>query len=690
MNIADRKTIRQKQCFQVGVEYYRAPMPPQSLWKEDFAAIRKAGFHIIRTFSYWNWMEPQRGVYELDDFDRFFALAAENGLDVLFDITLATHGTCPEWMLREHPDMRLVDKSGISIPSWAHAAAPQGAINHCYDHPKWKEYGSELIKAIVMRYKDALNLALWSIWDGIRQNNCYCAHSIATYISWLKSKYSLDELNERLYRRYRCWDDVCPPCFNDAIVEMMLFRQWQIENVAEKLKWQVDLVNSLDGKHDIHAHGCPMPEPCDEECSREVDSWGFSCPTNNYFPGNEASSPPCDHFFAMDWSRSIGKNGKWWFDEIYSSFVPNGCQYKKRTLPDELTTHMWMSLAYGAEGALFWQYRPEYLTFESPGLSLTGLNGLPLPRLTAVSKTIREIESVQEHFPLKIPRAEVAILYHSWSNELCSLGGGRNLYHEGLTKLYQALWEHNIPVDIITPDMDWEQYKLVCLTNTVLLDAKLIRKITGIVKNNPMTHIFADGLLGTNAADGRFSYNPPEGLSELLGVKTLDYSRLTERDIEKGANVLRTESASFKMTGACNYANLKTIGESKTFATFGDEVVGVQTRNKQFTWTTFTLSSVFNASVLYELLLPLIKACNLKPAFEIQSDKAIVLCRQSALRGWLIFVFNLEEKSAKVKITPSFALSQARDLLGTESLSVKDNSFIINVNPRTVSLVHCE
>lgn len=68
---------KQKPRFLVGVEYYRAPVPPQAFWEEDFAAIRKAGLRLIRTFSYWNWMEPQRGVYELDDFDRFFELAAK-------------------------------------------------------------------------------------------------------------------------------------------------------------------------------------------------------------------------------------------------------------------------------------------------------------------------------------------------------------------------------------------------------------------------------------------------------------------------------------------------------------------------------------------------------------------------------------------------------------------------------------
>ena len=76
--------------FPIGVEYYRAPIPRLGVWDEDFARIQDAGFRIVRSFSYWNWMEPRPGAYELDDFDRLFDLTEKHGLSVWLDITLAT------------------------------------------------------------------------------------------------------------------------------------------------------------------------------------------------------------------------------------------------------------------------------------------------------------------------------------------------------------------------------------------------------------------------------------------------------------------------------------------------------------------------------------------------------------------------------------------------------------------------
>ena len=187
--------------FPVGVEYYRAPTPKGDVWDEDFARIRGAGFHIVRSFSYWNWMEPQQGQYELDDFDELFDLTEKHELYVWLDLTLATHGACPEWLLRMHPDMRSVNFLGRSRISGATAAAPQGSMVHCYDHPAWRDYGGALLRHVVNRYKRRPNLLVWGLWDAISPASaagglpCYCEHSVARYKAWLRRNFALEQLN---------------------------------------------------------------------------------------------------------------------------------------------------------------------------------------------------------------------------------------------------------------------------------------------------------------------------------------------------------------------------------------------------------------------------------------------------------------------------------------------------------------
>ena len=109
---------------------------------------------IVRSFTMWNWMEPRPGQYELVEFDRLFDLAEKHDLYVWLDMALATHGAGPEWMTRDHPDIRVVNQRGRAATPVASAAMPQGAQIHCYDHPLWRQFGGALLRHVVTRYRD--------------------------------------------------------------------------------------------------------------------------------------------------------------------------------------------------------------------------------------------------------------------------------------------------------------------------------------------------------------------------------------------------------------------------------------------------------------------------------------------------------------------------------------------------------
>ena len=459
--------------FPVGVEYYRAPIPKLDVWDEDFARLRAAGFRIVRSFSYWNHMEPRPGQYELEDFDRLFDLAEKHDLQVWLDLTLATHGACPEWLTREHPDMRIVTDSGEPVAPTAGAATPQGSQIHCYDHPAWRDYGGALLRHVVRRYRERPSLLIWGLWDGVglasaRGYPCYCPHTLARYEAWLRERFTLDELNERLLRRYRRWEDVEPPRSNGNVVEMLLYRRFHYENLAGHLQWMVDETKQIDPDHETRSHGGWSPRPWDEVCGAIADSWGMSMPSNNLLTSRDPHQL-AERAFGFDWSRSAGKHGRWWNEEIYAGMSRGGVSWKKQSDPRELTTLLWMTLAHGASGAMFWQYRPEYLSFESPGYNLAALDGEPTPRFAAATRAIQQIDGVREHLPLECPRAEVGIVYHPESQELFGYNDENERYLGDLRGVYRTLWTHGVPADVLTPSMDWAGYRLLFLPNVTLM-----------------------------------------------------------------------------------------------------------------------------------------------------------------------------------------------------------------------------
>ena len=684
--------------FPVGTEYYRAPMPPQEFWDEDFAAIRAAGMRIVRSFTYWNWMEPQPGQYELDDFDRFFELAAKHDLMVWLDLTLATHGACPEWLTREHPDIRVVHADGLPAQPSAGKAYPQGSMIHCYDHPKWTEYGEGLLRAVVSRYKDAPNLIMWGLWDGVNLAAawggsdgapCYCDSTLGKYMTWLQDRYSLDALNERTLRRYRTWDDVFPPRDANNVVEMLLYRQFHYENLARTLRWQREVVESVDDAHEIRSHGAHFPRPWDEICVAEVDSWGMSMSSNNLLTADDDHAKIAGHCFSFDWSRSVARNGRWWNEEIYSGMSPAGVTWKKQSDPAELTTLLWMSLAGGAAGSMFWQYTPEYLSFEAPGYCLTAPDRSPTSRLTAVSEAIADIDLIADHLPLEIPRAEVAVVYSPLSQEIFDYGSQGERYLADLRGVYRALWEHNIPVDVVSPGMDWSGYKVIYLPNVALLDAPTIARIKDAVERHPELHLVADGNFGSYTATGHYSYEPPEGLAAVIGAGVADYSMVNQKDIADGDNILTTPYGSVPMTSECGYAVLKATGSTEPIATLGDRIVGVETAGRRFTWFGFSLSAAFGDVGAPELILPLFDSFGTRSPFTLKGDKLIAMRRRSKLGGWLVFLFNLETKQALTEVVVGSGVTEAHDLLEESPLILIDGSFSVDLEPGDMTVVHC-
>jgi hypothetical protein len=255
--------------------------------------------------------------------------------------------------------------------------------------------------------------------------------------------------------------------------------------------------------------------------------------------------------------------------------------------------------------------------------------------------------------------------------------------------------------------MDWSGYKVVYLPNLMLVNDSLGKKIIRTLKAQPETHFIADGLLGNHHGSGRFSYDPPEGLSKALGVKVYDYTFVDKLDIREGRNQFVTDYGSFELKQPSNYVSLvPTDDQTRPFGHFGDEVVAVQTANRRFTWITFALGTAFGGlpePVLTDLpyghalagiappglLLPLLKSAGVRVPVETEGSKLIVFVRDSAAEGRLLIILNLEDHEAKTRITLKQGMDRAVDLLERQNLPVNQSQVEVKLKARGVKVLHC-
>ena len=685
--------------FPIGVEYYRGGAPRPEFWDEDFANIRAAGFRIVRSASYWNWMEPARDAYHLDDYDAMFDLAAKHGLSMWLDVMLATHGAAPEWMTREYPDFRVVNYRGHTFSSNSRPAYPQGGMIHCYDHPIWRERGGKLLRHVVGRYRDHPAAFVWGIWDGIGLSSqwveqhdgypCYCEHSIARYMGWLKASFTLEEFNARTLRRYHRWEDVEPPRSDHNVLEMLLFKRFNYENLADHLRWMIGEVRKIDTVHETRTHGAWFPRPWDETCARYADSWGMSMPSNNLLTGDDPYKVS-DRAFSFEWSRAIGKGGRWWNEEIYSGMSPGGVTWKKQTDPRELTTLLWMTLAHGAAGAMFWQYRPDHVAFEAPGYNLAALDGRPTARLEAVSEAISQIDGLAEHLPLRVPKARVALVNHQPSHDLFTMNGEGDRFLADLRGTYRTLWENGTPVDLVTPSHDWAGYDLVVLSNVALMTDEVRERIDRTLADSSTTRLVAAGSLGMYADNGLSSYDPPEGLGATFGVRVGDYSGVTDADISYGRAAVETLYGSLPFESPAGYAVLEPRAGAEAIASIDGQTVAVRTVDGRCAWYGFSLAAGFGDVGSADILFGVLSESDIYPPVAMLGDWVIPVVRDSARGGRLLFLFNVESRDASVSFSPGWSVSTARDLLTGEDLPRDGEYFHVDVPQWGVGVVHCE
>jgi len=683
--------------FPLGVEYYRGPIPKREVWDDDFARIRASGLRIVRSFSYWNHMEPAPGQYQLDDFDQLFDLAAKHGLYVWLDITLATHGACPEWLTREYPDIRAVDHHGQPSVARGSAACPQGSMLHCYDHPVWREYGGGLLRHVVNRYKDRPNLLVWGLWDGISPISagseglpCYCIHSLAAYKAWLEARFSLDEFNARALRRYQTWEDVEPPRHRHNIVEMLIFKRFVYENLVDKLKWMAAETRAIDPGHEIRAHSGVTPQPWNEACAREVDSWGMSMSSNNVLTGPDTEGL-VERAFGFDAARALAPNSRWWNEEIYAGMARGGVTWKKQSDPRELSALLWLTIAGGAAGSMFWQYRPEYLSFESPGYNLVALDGQPTARLEAVSRAIAQIDGMRDYLPVDCGRAEIGIVYHPPSQELFSYNDETQRYNADLKGVYRTLWRNGLAADLLTPAMDWSDYRLLFLPNVALMNSATRERIERTLDQNPQIRLVAEGSFGLYSADGQSSYAPPEGFGERFGVRVADFSQVTPFDIAEGRNVLDTPFGNVPIATSCGYAVLEALGDTQAWARLGEECVGVRSADGAFTWLGLTLSAGFGDNGVPELVLGLVEEAGIRAPVRVVGGEVVPIVRPARPGGWLVFLLNMERVAVDARVESDRVLQQAKDLCSHRPLPLLDHGsgFATSIGPWEMMVVHC-
>jgi len=464
----------------VGTQYYRAPTPLPEDWEHDLDMIAAGGLDGVQLRLQWRWMEARRGQYRFDDHDRLLELCAERGLGVIVKFIAET---APDYVFHELGGTR-VDFLGNPILPRSIGSMYVGGWLPDFDVPAVMAQAEAWVTACVERYKQHDAVLAWHLWNEPRSRPAMDhagEHGLAAFRAWLAERYGdIDAFNAHFGFAWEAFERVAPSDDPTDHALWFLWRRFCAVQVTRQLRRIRAAVHAADRSRPCLAHAGyntavqdPLTDITDDVGNAStVERYGTSlvdfagdCPDFHLIedPATFALPGGPEHMYMLsmqcDWMRAANAPRSFWVNEIYGNAWHG-------TLPDldarDLRWRMCDSIARGADGLLFWQFREERFANELSNSGLIHLDGQNTPRWDSVVRTRAELETLEPFLAGYRPApAPIAIHHDPDSNLLSAIADrpgalfGSNTCHydylETLKSLYAGLWHGGVTVDFTRP-----------------------------------------------------------------------------------------------------------------------------------------------------------------------------------------------------------------------------------------------
>lgn len=515
--------------FPYGAQYYRTPNPPQADWEQDLRQMKAQGMNTVRLWAMWSWIHLPGNEFDFSHLEKLMDLCREIGLKALIQLILEN---APAWLVSEYPEARYVANDGQPIQPMGRPNAPGGGWpGLCLDNQPVRDAAEAFMTALASHFDGHDALLGYDVWNEVwfeldgyigSQYYCYCSATARKFRDYLEDKYvTLDGLNDAWYRRYTSWDEIQPPRYWGGYPDWLDWIKFRLANQGDLLSWRVETLRRADPDVLLVSHG--LPTTLGSTCTHLTDDWrnaarvdvyGLSC-----FP-LWFNYDNIETFRVHDMIRGACRGKTFWTAETQAGPSGEGLVHSKTPTPEEIRLWNWISLASGAKGLLYWQWRPELLGPESPGFGLCHLNGAPTDRTRAASEFARLTSSSDDLLSSQPMRGEVAIAVLPESQILCHVADkNAGKYAQAVRGAYRAFAEAGYQVDFAQVD-DLSAYPLVYLPFPLMIEPNSAKKLADYVRDG--------GLLISEACPAQFGEvgyaqvrTPGYGLDEVFGVHAL-------------------------------------------------------------------------------------------------------------------------------------------------------------------------
>ncbi len=332
---------------------YNPEQWPREVWDEDVTLMQRAGVNLatVGVFS-WARLEPRPGEYDFAWLDDVLDTLHAGGVRV--DLATAT-ASPPPWLAARHPETLPVTEDGVRLGVGSRQ-------QYCPSSPVYRERARELVTRLVERYAGHPALELWHVNNeyGCHVSHCYCDVSAAAFRAWLAARYgTVDELNRAWgtafwSQRYDSFEEVRPPSAAPTFknpTQLLDFDRFSSDELLACYRSEVEVIRA-GSDVPITTNFMGFFKPVDYwKWAREVD-----IVSDDTYPDPADPLSPAYAGMVRDLMRSLGGGDPW----LLMEQSPSAVNWRARNAPKapgQMRAWSYQSIARGADGILFFQWR---------------------------------------------------------------------------------------------------------------------------------------------------------------------------------------------------------------------------------------------------------------------------------------------------------------------------------------------
>ncbi len=464
---------------------YNPEQWPEEVRLRDRELFPQAGLNSVSINIFaWASLQPDAESYDFSDLDSIFDNMEADG----YRIVLATAtASMPAWLARLYPEVNRVDYEG-------RRHRHSGRHNFCPTSPAYRHFAGGLVSRIAERYGKREGLVCWHV-NNEYGGRCYCELCEAAFQKWLAAKYgTVERLNAAWNLKFwghniRSWEDiVVPNLLGDGMADgrttfaglSLDYDRFQSGQLLSLYTMERDLIREHDPVNPITTNFMGLYKPLDYfRWAGEMDLVSL----DNY---PRRDTEPWANAMLHELTRSLKRGQPYMLMEQTPS-QQNWQRWNSLKRPGQMRQMSYQALANGADTVQFFQLRRSRggcEKFHGAVISHAGHGETRVFReVAALGRELAELStSGLPGTRVVTPVGMLASWEIYWGLEYTSGPSVDLRYHEQLAHYYHGLHRLGVNVDLVHPDFDLTDYRVLVAPVLYMLSAEQARRICDWVR----------------------------------------------------------------------------------------------------------------------------------------------------------------------------------------------------------------